>query len=269
MPELPEVETTASAIEIFTGKKIEKLKIYNRNLRWKISEDIEIHSKNKEIKKIFRRAKYIIFELAEKFLIIHLGMSGNLRILNAKSNSFKKHDHFEIIFNKEKIVFNDVRRFGSLHICDTLEDHFLIRNLGYEPFDKSFNGEYLFRKFKKINSSIKNNIMNQKLVVGVGNIYASESLFDAKIKPLRKASNLSRKECDRLAKSIKKILLTAIKEGGTTIKDFFSADGNKGYFKIKLMVYGRDGKLCKVCQKTIKKVVIGSRSSFFCPKCQN
>ena len=269
MPELPEVETTLRAISTFQNKILKEIIVHNANLRWKVDKNISQLSKNKLIKEISRRAKYIIIHFNDSSLMIHLGMSGKLRIQNIGNNFFKKHDHIELIFDKEKIVFNDTRRFGSIHFTKSFKNHRLIENLGVEPLSREFNKDYLFEICRIKNISIKKLIMDQKVVVGVGNIYASESLFLAKIKPNRLSKKISLKECDQLTNAIKRVLRYAIRKGGTTLKDFYSADGSEGYFNLNLNVYDREDENCKNCKSKIKKVTIGQRASFFCDSCQN
>ena len=269
MPELPEVETTLRAIEKFKSQNLNEIKIHNRNLRWVVDKTIEKKSKNQKIINLFRRAKYIIFELEDLCLLLHLGMSGSLRINNIKDNYFLKHDHIEFIFDKEKIIYNDPRRFGSLHLCDDINSHRLISTLGPEPLSKDFNGKYLLDCCKKSKTNIKTLLMNQKNVVGIGNIYASESLFLSGINPQKNSQKLTLDECNKLVSSSKRVLREAIKVGGTTIKDFYSADGSPGYFSIKLNVYGRNGQKCKKCNQEIKKLTINQRATFYCSNCQN
>tara|TARA_B100000965_G_scaffold13956_1_gene10460 strand:- start:2091 stop:2900 length:810 start_codon:yes stop_codon:yes gene_type:complete len=268
MPELPEVETTVRAINEFENSILEKIVIHNRNLRWEVDKELETLTSNKKINKISRRAKYIIIELDTYSLMLHLGMSGKLRIQNKKDNFFKKHDHVEFIFKDKKIIFNDVRRFGSLHITKNINEHPLISNLGVEPLSKNFNKDYLRSLCENSKLNIKKLLMDQKKVVGVGNIYASESLFLASINPLRPAMKISLSECDEITKAIKKVLKKAIKMGGTTLKDFYSADGSEGYFKLELNVYGLEDTPCKKCKHKIQKIVVGQRSTFYCKKCQ-
>tara|TARA_B100000925_G_C21955531_1_gene451017 strand:- start:482 stop:1291 length:810 start_codon:yes stop_codon:yes gene_type:complete len=268
MPELPEVETTVRAINAFENSILEKIVIHNRNLRWKVNKEIEKLTTNRKIYKISRRAKYIIIKLDAYYLMLHLGMSGKLRVQDKKDNFFKKHDHIEFIFKDKKIIFNDVRRFGSLHITKNINEHPLISNLGIEPLSKSFNKEYLHALCINSKLNIKKLIMDQKKVVGVGNIYASESLFLSSINPLRPAMEINLSECNDIIKAIKKVLKQAIKMGGTTLKDFYSADGSKGYFKLELNVYGLEDKPCKKCNHKIKRIIIGQRSTFFCEMCQ-
>ena len=269
MPELPEVETTLRAIKKFQGQNLTNIKVHNRNLRWTVAKDLEKNSKNQKLIDIHRRAKYIIFELENTHLLLHLGMSGSLRILKSEDNYFLKHDHIEFIFNNEKIIYNDPRRFGSLHIAKDINNHKLISGLGPEPLSENFNGAYLLDCCKRSKTNIKSLIMNQKNVVGIGNIYASESLYLSRVNPQKESQKLDIEECKRIVSSSKKVLIEAIKVGGTTLKDFYSADGSAGYFKIKLNVYGRNGQKCKNCEEEILKVTINQRATFYCPNCQS
>lgn len=270
MPELPEVETTLRAIKKFQGQHLKKIKVHNRNLRWEVDNNLEKISENQKLVSLNRRAKYIIFKLEKVFLILHLGMSGSLRISRNDDNYFVKHDHIEFIFENEKIIFNDPRRFGSLHFTkEFINSHKLIAALGPEPLSKNFNDQYLYNLCKKSKTNIKTLIMNQKNVVGIGNIYASESLFLSNVNPLKTSHKITLKECKKIVSSSKKVLNSAIKVGGTTLKDFYSADGSPGYFKIKLNVYGRDGQNCKRCKTQIKKVIINQRATFYCSNCQS
>jgi formamidopyrimidine-DNA glycosylase len=269
MPELPEVETTLRAIKKFQDKNLIDIKVHNRNLRWVVNKDLEKNSRNQKLINLYRRAKYIIFELENTNLLLHLGMSGNLRISKIEDNYFLKHDHIEFIFDDEKIIYNDPRRFGSLHATKNVDDHKLIAGLGPEPLSNNFNAEYLLTRCKKSKSNIKTLIMNQKNVVGIGNIYACESLYLSKINPKKNSHNLNLQECKRIVDSAKKVLNEAIKVGGTTLKDFYSADGSPGYFKIKLNVYGREGQKCKKCKDEVVKVIINQRATFYCSSCQS
>ena len=269
MPELPEVETTLRAIEKFKDQRLSNIKVHNRNLRWKVDKNLEINSKNQIIKNLRRRAKYIIFDLDKCSIILHLGMSGSLRIANNDNNYFLKHDHVEFLFDNEKIIYNDPRRFGSIHLTDDIDKHRLINHLGPEPLSKEFNSKYLFDLCSNSKTNIKTMLMNQKNVVGIGNIYASETLYLSKIYPLKNSSKLTFNECKKVVSSSKKILNAAIKVGGTTLKDFYSADGSPGYFKFKLNAYGREDLDCKKCKTKIKKVNINKRATYFCPSCQN
>ena len=269
MPELPEVETTLRAIKKFQGQSLTNIKVHNRNLRWAVAKGLEKNSRNQKLINLHRRAKYIIFELENTFLLLHLGMSGSLRILKSEDNYFLKHDHIEFIFDNEKIIYNDPRRFGSLHMTKDINNHKLISQLGREPLSENFNGEYLLDCCKRSKTNIKSLIMNQKNVVGIGNIYASESLYLSRVNPQKESQELNFEECKRIVSSSKKVLNEAIKVGGTTLKDFYSADGSAGYFKIKLNVYGRNGQKCKNCEEEIIKVTINQRATFYCPNCQS
>jgi len=269
MPELPEVETSVQAIQEFTNEILESIQIYNPNLRWKVDTAAFKKLNGSKVNKIDRRAKYILLHLEQSQIIIHLGMTGTLRIADKKSNFYKKHDHIELIFENGKLIFNDPRRFGSMHHVTDPNTHFLLEKLGLEPLSKEFNGGYLFDKIKKSMSPIKNSLMNQQNVVGIGNIYANEILFDANIRPTRKSKTIKKKEYDEIVASTKKILKRAIEAGGTTLQDFYQPDGNKGYFKIDLAVYDRGDKKCKRCKKElIKRIVQSQRATFYCSKCQ-
>ena len=269
MPELPEVETTLRAIEKFKNQRLININIYNRNLRWEVNKNLEKDSKNQIVRDLRRRAKYIIFELDKCSLILHLGMSGSLRIAGKNDNFFIKHDHIEFLFENEKIIYNDPRRFGSIHLTKNINEHSLINHLGPEPLSKDFNSEYLYDLCLKSKINIKTLLMNQKNVVGIGNIYASETLYLAKICPFKNSFELTLKDCEKIVRSSKKILNAAIKVGGTTLKDFYSADGSPGYFKFKLNVYGREGLDCKNCKGKIVKANINKRATFSCPSCQS
>ena len=239
-----------------------------RNLRWEVDKDLEKLTANKRIYKISRRAKYIIFHLENNNIILHLGMSGSLRIANRDDNYFVKHDHIEFIFDKEKIIYNDPRRFGSIHLAKKIDNHKLIMHLGPEPLSKNFNGKYLYGLCKKSKTNIKSLIMNQKNVVGIGNIYASEALFLAKIKPQKVSKKLTKEDCKVLVTSIKKVLKKAIKKGGSSINDYINVDGKKGYFQYDFKVYGRTNMPCHICQNDILQIKINQRSSFYCKNCQ-
>lgn len=270
MPELPEVETTCRGISPHIKNNIiTKIVVRNRNLRWPIPTGLNIKLKNQKIISVTRRAKYLLVKTKVGTLIIHLGMSGSLRILPT-TEAIEKHDHFEIQFkNGICLRLRDPRRFGS--VLWTKNDplkHKLLINLGPEPLVNEFNAELLFEKSRKRKTSIKQFIMNAKIVVGVGNIYASEALFLSKIHPKRLAGKLSKAQSLLLTKAIKKILKQAIKQGGTTLKDFTASDGKPGYFSQKLKVYNRASEPCFTCKKPIKQITLGQRSTFYCSNCQ-
>jgi formamidopyrimidine-DNA glycosylase len=269
MPELPEVETSVQAIQEFTSQNLESIKIYNPNLRWKVDSSAFYALNGMKVKGISRRAKYILIAIEKSQILIHLGMTGTLRIAKKNSNFYKKHDHIEFIFQKGKLIFNDPRRFGSMHFIQKSNEHFLLNSLGPEPLSEEFNGEYFFHKIKKSSSPIKTALMNQANVVGIGNIYANEILFAAKIRPTRKSKTITKKEASKISLFTKKILERAIEAGGTTLNDFYKPDGNKGYFKIDLAVYDRANETCLSCKKEfIKRIVQSQRATFYCSKCQ-
>jgi formamidopyrimidine-DNA glycosylase len=269
MPELPEVETTRLGLTPhIVGKQITKLTIRQRQLRQMIPTNLEQLLQNQHIKAIERRAKYLILVLEHGFLIIHLGMTGHLRVLQDFIPA-DKHDHVDFELNGKMVLrYNDPRRFGSIIYRESIEDFNIFKQLGVEPLNPFFSGEKLYQLCQKRQVAIKTMIMNQALIVGVGNIYASEALFMAKIHPLTPAKNLSLKQCHSLCLHIKDVLIKAIAQGGTTLQDYINADGKPGYFKQSLQVYQRENKPCFICQTTIKKLIIGQRSTFFCPHCQ-
>ena len=276
MPELPEVETVSQGINSkLLNHKISKVIVKRRDLRFRMDTKLEQKITNTKINSVSRRAKYILINLDNGLtVIIHLGMSGRIVVEDLKSSkNIFKHTHLEIITTgKKKMKFIDPRRFGSvlLHETNNLNTHKLIKNLAPEPLTKEFNATYLFKALKGRSANIKSIIMNQFIVVGVGNIYASESLYKAKIRPCRQAKSLSLTECVLLAKSIKKVLKRSIKLGGSSINDYSLVDGNLGFFQSEFEVYGKEGKICrkKTCHSKILRIVIAQRSSFYCSKCQ-
>ena len=276
MPELPEVETVSQGIKSkLLNHKISKVIVKRRDLRFRMDTKLEKKITNTKINSVSRRAKYILINLDNGLtIIIHLGMSGRIVVEDLKSSkNIFKHTHLEIITTcKKKMKFIDPRRFGSvlLHETNNLNTHKLIKNLAPEPLTKEFNATYLFKSLNGRSASIKSIIMNQFIVVGVGNIYASESLYKAKIRPGRQAKSLSLTECVLLAKSIKKVLKRSIKLGGSSINDYSLVDGNLGFFQSEFEVYGKEGKICrkKTCHSKILRIVIAQRSSFYCSKCQ-
>ena len=268
MPELPEVETVVKAINrSLKSMTINRFIIINSKLRWDVNPDIPKLVKNKKIENIYRRGKHIIFKLDNGYLLIHLGMTGIIKFIDAvDSKNIDKHDHYQIQLQDNKILkYNDVRKFGSIHWTKDIDNHFLIKNLGPEPLSKEFNEFFLKGKCRNRNVAIKNLIMNQSIIVGVGNIYACEALYMSSIRPDKKCKYITLKQCDNLVKSIKYVLKKSIKSGGTTLKDFKTLDGSPGYFKQKLMIY--DCKVCK-CGMKVKNIKLGGRSSFYCNVCQ-
>jgi formamidopyrimidine-DNA glycosylase len=243
--------------------------VRERRLRWPIPPQLEAALRNQTVRGIERRAKYILIRFDAGTLILHLGMSGSLRLVKADTAP-KSHDHWDLQFDSGWVLrYHDPRRFGSLHW--TLTDptlHPLLAKLAPEPLDGAFDAEYLFRATRKRRVAIKQLIMNSQAVVGVGNIYASEALFRARIAPRRAAHRITRKEAAALAKAIKAVLSEAIKIGGTTLRDYVNASGVPGYFRQKLFVYERAGEACRVCRSTVKQIVQGQRSTYWCSSCQ-
>ncbi len=290
MPELPEVEVVRQSLnKKIKQKKVKKVIIRNRNLRFKIPLNFENFLQNKKIIRVSRFSKYLIFTLSNNsFILLHLGMSGTIHLINRNRKfhnlstvtnaSFynqptlpKKHNHVEIIFENIKVIYNDPRRFGFFQILKnilSLKKRFL--NFGPEPFQSEFNIEYILSFFKKKNKSIKNFLLDQSFVSGIGNIYASEILFLSRIKPSKQANLLMIEECKRIRHFSRKVLKDAIKKGGSSIKDFKNISGKKGSFQNSFKVYGRQGLKCKHknCTGIIQKKIITNRSTFFCNKCQ-
>ena len=270
MPELPEVETTMLGISAHVvGHKITGVEIRQPQLRWPIPDHLKTLLIGRRFTSTRRRGKYILLDCQLGSVLIHLGMSGSMRVCKAQS-AWKKHDHFSLQFETEKQCrLNDPRRFGAVlwQAGDAMQ-HKLLATLGPEPLSDEFNADYLHSKCANRRVSIKQHIMNSKIVTGVGNIYASESLFLARIHPARQASRISKKRLALLVASIKTILEAAIAQGGTTLKDFTNADGKPGYFSQQLSVYGRDNEPCLHCKQPLKKIIIGQRSTFYCGRCQ-
>lgn len=270
MPELPEVETTCRGIAPhLKNRTVTDVVIANPQLRWPIPTTLKKSLLGKKILSVSRRAKYLLISTENGTLILHLGMSGSLRIVKS-GTPLEKHDHFELLLNSGKSLrLNDPRRFGAvLWSKQQPLEHPLLVNLGPEPLTDEFGAERLFSCSRKRQVSIKQFIMDNKIVVGVGNIYASEALFRSGIRPTIKAGKISRLRFEKLTANIKSVLAEAIEQGGTTLKDFTNSDGKPGYFQQKLDVYGRTGEQCHVCDKTIKQITQGQRSSYYCPHCQ-
>ena len=268
MPELPEVETALRGISPYLKNfTIEKVVVRQPKLRWAVSEEL-ITLKNVKIVDLTRRAKYLIIHTEKGYIIGHLGMSGSVRIVSEDS-AIDKHDHIDIVMNNGKLLrYNDPRRFGAWLWTENLDDFHLFLKLGPEPLSDEFNAEYLFKKSRQKSTALKTFLMDNAVVVGVGNIYANESLFICGIHPLKLAKNLTRNQCISLVNTIKDVLTKAIIQGGTTLKDFLQPDGRPGYFAQELLVYGNKDKPCSKCGTKIKSLVIGQRNSFFCSRCQ-
>jgi len=270
MPELPEVETTRRGITPYVKKQqVTNVVIRQSRLRWPVSRNLKLKLKDQIIDDIQRRAKYLLFNTHAGHLIIHLGMSGSLRMVKNQIAP-NKHDHVDIVFNNKTLRFHDPRRFGAVLWTSTNPmKHKLLKNLGPEPLQDDFTGIYLHRLAQGRKVSIKTFIMSAHIVVGVGNIYASESLFLSGIHPQRAAGRVSLQRYEILVENIKKVLSHAIELGGTTLRDFVREDGKPGYFANKLNVYNQTGMPCPVCKNPIKVRTISQRSSFFCVQCQH
>jgi formamidopyrimidine-DNA glycosylase len=275
MPELPEVETTLRGVEpSLRGRTIHEIIVRNPALRWPVPPEI-YQAEGRVVSHCRRRAKYLLFGMdgdgkdADGGLLIHLGMSGSLRVC-AADDPPRRHDHFDIVLDGGRCIrFNDPRRFGTLLWWEApAEAHPLLATLGPEPLSEAFDGSYLWRRSRGRKGAVKNFIMDGKVVVGVGNIYASEALFLAGIHPGRPAGRISETRYRALADSIRDVLGRAIRHGGTTLRDFLNSDGNPGYFAQELLVYEREGKACFHCGAPVRRRVIGQRSSYYCAQCQ-
>lgn len=269
MPELPEVETVLRGIKPFvSGEKIKNVVVRRPTLRWPIPQDLPELLKNKALMHLKRRGKYLIFTFSSGELILHLGMSGRLRVLK-KMLPPEKHDHVDFMFkNGVCLRFTDPRRFGALLWSKQADAHPLISHMGVEPLTAAFSATYLFQTTRHKKTAIKLFLMNGKYVVGIGNIYAAEALFIAGLHPEKLAGELTQQESQQLVAAVKAVLKKAIKSGGTTLKDFSNHDGNPGYFTQKLQVYGRAGLPCYQCGKTLSLIRMGQRSTVFCRSCQ-
>lgn len=270
MPELPEVETIRRGIEPHVvSRRITAVRVRERRLRWPVSRRITTRLPGQRVVRVARRAKYLLLELEAGTVLIHLGMSGSLRILPQPLPP-RNHDHLDIeLDNGSCLRFRDPRRFGSVHwTTGPVERHRLIRSLGPEPLSAGFNGGYLHRLSRGRRASVKSFLMDGRIVAGVGNIYANEALFRAGIHPGRRAGRIGARRYEGLAKAVRDTLNEAIERGGSTLRDFTNEDGDPGYFVPLLNVYGRDGEPCKQCGGAIRRRVIGQRASYYCVACQ-
>jgi formamidopyrimidine-DNA glycosylase len=270
VPELPEVETTRRGVApAVTGRTIQRLVVREPRLRWRVPRSLPATIAGQAVRDLRRRAKYLLFDLDRGTLILHLGMSGSLRVMSLDTAPMP-HDHVDIVLDSGACLrFNDPRRFGSLlWTTDDPLAHPLLRSLAPEPLSDEFDGAYLADASKGRRVAIKQLIMNSRIVVGVGNIYASEALFRAGIRPRRHAGRIARAEFDALAKSIKTVLAEAIRSGGTTLRDYVNPEGMPGYFRQRLFVYERHGEPCRRCRTPIRQLVQGQRSTYYCVRCQ-
>lgn len=270
MPELPEVETTRSGIAPhIEGQVVAEVVLRRRKLRYPVPRTLLVELPGQSIEQVQRRAKYLLLRTVAGTLLIHLGMSGSLRLVPADTPA-EKHDHIDVVFdNGQALRLRDPRRFGAvLWLSGDSLTHRLLADLGPEPLSEAFDADYLYRRSRKRKQAVKQFIMDSHTVVGVGNIYASEALYRAGIRPQLAAGRLSRPRCERLVAAIKAVLGEAIQQGGTTLRDFVAGDGKPGYFKQELQVYGRVGEPCRQCAGLIKQLRQGQRASYYCPTCQ-
>lgn len=269
MPELPEVETTRRGLISLQHQVISSVMVRNPSLRWPVTPNLSSILSGQSFLQLERRAKYLLARCEQGTLLMHLGMSGRLRLLPSEIPA-EKHDHVDIRFNSGQVLrLCDPRRFGAmLWISGDPMQHPLLASLGAEPLENEFDGDYLHRHTRTRSAPIKTVIMDAHLVVGVGNIYASESLFRAGINPKTPAKRIGVARYQRLAEEIKTTLVSAIEAGGSSLRDFFGTDGNPGYFQQEYFAYGRTGQPCRVCATPIKTIKQGQRSTFYCPQCQ-
>jgi formamidopyrimidine-DNA glycosylase len=269
MPELPEVEITRRGIEPHVaGKTLTGLVVRERRLRWPVPAGLARRLTGRTVQRVRRRAKYLLLDFDVGSLIIHLGMSGSLRVLQRREPP-GIHDHVDLLFGRTLLRLRDPRRFGSLlWQPGAAEQHRLLAQLGPEPLEQAFTGEYLYRATRGRRVAIKQLLINQAVVVGVGNIYASEALFRAGIDPLTPAGRLALARCTRLTQVLRETLEAALAAGGSTLRDFVNSDGKPGYFQHQRLVYDRAGEPCRACAQPIKAIRQGQRSTFYCPNCQ-
>jgi formamidopyrimidine-DNA glycosylase len=270
VPELPEVETTRRGIRTaLRGRAVTGLVLRELRLRWPVDRKLPAVLAGQRVVDVRRRAKYLLIELERGTLLAHLGMSGSLRVLPADA-SLLTHDHYDLLLDSGQCLrFNDPRRFGSLHwVIGDPAAHPLLAGLGPEPLEHEFDADYLTARAKRRRVAIKQFLMDQRVVVGVGNIYASEALFRAGIHPRRAAGRVSRERFERLVEAVREVLDEAIRQGGTTLRDYVNAEGTPGYFRQKLFVYERADEPCRRCGTAVRQVIQGQRSTYYCPACQ-
>lgn len=269
MPELPEVETTRRGIAPhLEGKRIRHLRVNDARLRWPVPADLAERLQGETAIAVDRRGKYLLTQFAQGTLLIHLGMSGSLRVVTDNSPRLK-HDHIEMELEDGKLLrFNDPRRFGAWLWADDWQHHPLLAHLGPEPLSPDFTGHYLYQRARGRSGAVKPFLMDSQVVVGVGNIYASEALYIAGIDPRRAAGRIAEARMETLVDAVKTVLGQAIRQGGTTLRDFVNSDGKPGYFAQSLQVYGRGGEACRRCSHRLTEIRLGQRSSVFCPQCQ-
>ncbi len=271
MPELPEVETTRRGIApLIGGRRVASVIVRDRRLRWPVPAALARSLPGQTVRAVGRRAKYLLLALDRGTLIVHLGMSGSLRVVPAETAA-EKFDHVDLVFDDGNCLrMRDPRRFGALlWTADDPARHRLLRHLGPEPFDPACDGEYLWRAARRRRGAIRDFLLNGRILAGIGNIYANEALYRAGIDPRRAAGKVSREHYGRLVRAIRAVLGRAIAAGGTTLRDFQRADGRPGYFRARLAVYGRAGEPCRRCRTPVRAVRLGQRRAFLCPHCQS
>ncbi|MBA3506717.1 MAG: bifunctional DNA-formamidopyrimidine glycosylase/DNA-(apurinic or apyrimidinic site) lyase [Betaproteobacteria bacterium] len=270
MPELPEVETTRRGVAArVVGRRIVDLQVYDSRLRWPVPIDLKDRLKGYIVDALERRSKYLLFSIGTGALLVHLGMTGSLRVYTQPPPRVR-HDHVDVVFDDDAVLrYHDPRRFGAMLWAPfPATAHPLLQSLGPEPFDPVFDGDYLWRSTRARTAAIKLALMDSRLVVGVGNIYANEALFRAAIRPATPAWRVSRSRLSRLVAEVRAVLTEAIAKGGSTLRDYVDAGGEPGYFQLNYYVYARTGEPCRICGSVIRHMRLGARSSFYCPNCQ-
>jgi formamidopyrimidine-DNA glycosylase len=272
MPELPEVETTRRGIAPHVcGQRVARIDVYDSRLRWPVPADLDRRARGATIDRVDRRSKYLLFRLRDATLIVHLGMTGTLRVFpEARAPARSRHDHVDIVLEDGTLLrYRDPRRFGAMLWAERdAASHPLLDALGPEPFDDAFDAEYLWRTTRNRRSAIKLVLMDNHVVCGAGNIYANEALFRAGIRPTLRANRLSKARLARLVVAVRDVLAAAIAKGGSTLRDYVGSDGSAGYFQLEYFVYGREGEACRACRTPIRQARQGARSTFYCPNCQ-
>jgi formamidopyrimidine-DNA glycosylase len=268
MPELPEVETTRRGIAPYVERqKVTAVRVYDHRLRWPVPEDLGRRLVGRVVDRVERRSKYLLFRLDEDTLLVHLGMTGSLRVYK-DAPPRRVHDHIDLEFGNDVVLrYHDPRRFGAV-LWSPGAVHPLLARLGPEPLGADFDPDHLFRATRKRKAAIKLALMDNRVVVGVGNIYANESLFRAGIRPTRAANRISAQRLRRLRESVRETLAEAIDRGGSTLRNYVDSDGAAGSFQLHCFVYGREGLPCRVCGVAIRSVRLGGRATNFCPRCQ-
>jgi formamidopyrimidine-DNA glycosylase len=269
MPELPEVETTRQGLlPRLQGRTLRHIVVRNPHLRWPVPDDLEARLTGLALQSLERRGKYLLFDFGATTQIVHLGMSGSLRFAGPDEPA-ALHDHVDWLFDDGTILrLRDPRRFGAVLWTDDVARHPLLAHLGPEPLTPAFDSAWLHAQCRHRSAAIKQVIMDAVVVVGVGNIYASESLFHAGIRPTTAARRLSRPACERLVAAIRQVLTAAIAAGGSSLRDYVHSSGELGYFQLQTRVYDREGLPCRTCTTPIRRIVQGQRASFYCPVCQ-